>query len=122
MIFGVGGERWATVLPDDDSTGEALRLPDDGEVILRREKYEGRLSRLRCRFDEVDLRENFSESSSSENSESSVEVVDAEEGLGTLRGAPRTWWRRLDGGAPDEERWLGWGTVEWVLVPEGRRA
>ena len=68
------------------------------------------------------MRENFSESSSSENSDSSVEVVEAEEGLGTDLGAPRTWWRRLDGGAPEEERCVGWGTVEWVLVPEGRRA
>lgn len=77
------------------------------------------MSRLGWRFDELDLSENFS---SSENSESSVEVVEAEEGLGTLRGAPRTRWRRLDGGAPEDDRWVSCGTVECVLVPEGRRA
>jgi hypothetical protein len=38
MFFGVGGDRRATVLPDDDSTGEAFMASIEAELIRRRLK------------------------------------------------------------------------------------
>ena len=37
MVFGLGVERCETVLRDDGSTRGAVKLSDDGEVILERD-------------------------------------------------------------------------------------
>lgn len=82
-ILGVGGERWATVLVEDERTGDDLREVFDGDLMRRRLKYAGRLPRSPLRRAEETLEGEL------ESEKSSSSVAEDE---GTLRGQPR--WRR----------------------------